>query len=83
MRYVGLEFACGCSKHRLIYKRALLLRHASEELLPLPVALLCCLCGLVPPEVFLQIHKSILNLIRSNVMFQEACRTLSLISSEV
>ena len=60
MQRAGLKPACGCSKHRLIYERTLLLGHASEQLLPLPVALLCCLCGLVLPEVLLQVHESVL-----------------------
>ena len=94
MPCAGLESACGCSKHRLVYERALLLGHAREQLLPLPVTLLCCLCGLALPEVFLQVHKSMLRsvhrvpctvpcvAISSHVMCQEASRTFPLISKE-
>ena len=74
MPCAGLESACGCSKHRLVYERALLLGHAREQLLPLPVALLCCLCGLVLPEVFLQVHKSMLRFVHSTLCcYQQPC----------
>ena len=58
LQCAGLGPACGRSKHGLIYERTLLLRHASKQLLPLPVSLLCRLRRLVSPEVFLQGDRS-------------------------
>ena len=45
---------CGHAYHLLINLCPLLLRHVCEQLLPLPLKLLCCLGRLALPEVLLQ-----------------------------